>query len=254
VPEPVAQLSGVYFGYDDTPVLEDVNVSVEAGSFVGVVGPNGGGKTTLLKLMLGLLTPMRGEVRMFGRPPVEVRHRIAYVSQSSNHDSRFPATVLDVVLMGRLGKALALGHYSRRDRELAREALSSVGLEGLTGQRLSELSGGQQQRVLIARALVTEPDLLLLDEPTASLDVLAETDLYDLLEDLNREHTIILVTHDVSFVSHCVRTVLCVNRRVVRHHTSDLGEVDGALLKAMYGSDMRLVRHDETYDGECTHG
>jgi len=135
----------------------------------------------------------------------------------------------------------------------AHHSLQAVGLDGFARHEFDGLSGGQRQRVLIARALVSQPDILMLDEPTASLDALAERELYELLEQMNREHTIILVTHDLSFVSRYVRTVLCVNRRVVRHHTSGLGEVDGALLKTMYGSELRVVRHDEICGEECHH-
>lgn len=239
------QLQNVSFSYGDRPVLEDVSLTIAQGEFLGVVGPNGGGKTTLLKIMLGLLRPARGKVRIFGQSPGTARRRVGYVPQLLHFAPEFPATVMDVVLMGRLADGMAPGPFREPDRLAARQALEQVDMAGMAGRHLEALSGGEKQRALIARALVCRPEMLLLDEPTVSLDALAERRLYELLSELNDTLTIVLVTHDVGLVSEVLRSVLCVNRRVIRHRTSHINEVDSELLAAMYGSGRRFVRHDE---------
>ena len=195
------QIENLSFSYGPVSVLENANVCIQEKEFISVVGPNGGGKTTLLKLMLGLLEPSSGSLSIFGQSPETGRRQIGYLPQYAKLDSKFPVTALDVVLMGRLGITQSLGFYSKADRTLAHDMLERVGLGKLYGRPLSALSGGQQQRVLIARALVSEPRLLLLDEPTSSLDDYVEQELFDLLQELNKELTIVVVSHDVAYVS-----------------------------------------------------
>lgn len=237
---PAIAIEGLCFAYDGPPVLRDVSFTIARRDFVSIVGPNGGGKTTLLKLMLGLLEPQHGTVRVFGRPPREVRRRIGYMPQHVQFDPQFPVTALDVVLMGRLGIGPAIGPSRRADREAALAALREVGLADAAGKPLGVLSGGQRQRVLIARALAAAPELLLLDEPTASLDVAVQGDFFDLLHRLNEHLTIVLVSHDVGFVSQHVQTVVCVARTVEVHTTSEL---DGHAISELYGSAVRFVHH-----------
>ena len=239
--EPVIQLSDVSFAYDGLSVLEDVNLSVAEGDFVSVVGPNAGGKTTLLKIILGLVKPARGSVRVFGRSPAKARPRIGYMAQQTTFDFLFPVNVLDVALMGRLGHGKRLGFYGREDRKAALEALSRVEMEPLSGRPFSHLSGGQRQRVLLARALASDPQLLLLDEPTANVDAAIETELFEILNELNRHMTIMLVTHDLGFVSCYVRSVVCVNRRLAVHPTSS---ITGEMIHELYGGNVQMVRHD----------
>jgi len=233
-------VDGVYFSYDGPPVLENVSFAIAQRDFVSVVGPNGGGKTTLLKLLLGLLQPQRGQIRVFGRSPLEVRQRIGYVPQHAQFDPHFPATALDVVLMGRLGRSLPILPARRADRTAALACLQEVGLADLARRPLSFLSGGQRQRALIARALAGDPELLLLDEPTANLDLAVQGDFIELLHRLNQRLTIVLVSHDVGFVCQHVRTVLCVARRVEVHSASSL---DGHTISALYGEPVRFVHH-----------
>jgi zinc transport system ATP-binding protein len=240
--EPVISVHGASFAYDSTPILENVCLEVPQRDFACMVGPNGGGKTTLLKLFLGLLTPARGQIRIFGSSPEAARSRIGYMPQHAQIDNRFPVSVADVVLMGRIGKAETVGPYRRAHREVAWQALREVGLADLRQKAFGDLSGGQRQRVLIARALAVEPELLLLDEPTANLDAPAESELYELLQRLNERLTIILVTHDLGFVSKFVKTVICVKRCVVVHPTS---EVTGEVIREMYGGDVCMIRHDQ---------
>jgi len=237
-------IDGVDFSYDGLPVLEGVDVTVGQGDLVGVVGPNGGGKTTLLKLILGLLQPSRGRVLLFGERPERSRWRVGYVPQSHRFDPQFPVTVLDVVLMGRLGNASPLGPYRRRDRAAALHALETVGLARLFTRSFSSLSGGQKQRVLIGRALAGDPELLLLDEPTANVDAAAEKSIHEMLKALNARMTVVMVTHDLGFVSGLMSSVLCVNRRVVRHPTLGIDQVTPELLAGLYGADARAVQHD----------
>jgi zinc transport system ATP-binding protein len=238
---PAVLLENVSYSYNGAPAVQDANLKISENEFVSVVGPNAGGKTTLLKLVLGLLSPNRGTVRVFGRSPQEICSRIGYVPQYANLDRLFPVTVMDVVLMGRLGRKTLLGPYRKSDRRAAEEALRSVGLFEFRRNSLFSLSGGQQQRALIARALASRPDLLLLDEPTASLDLVFEKELYELLEKLNENMTILLVSHDLAFVTRLVEKVVCVNRRVVIHPTSEL---TGETIREVYGGDLRMVRHD----------
>ncbi|MCE5302513.1 MAG: ABC transporter ATP-binding protein [Planctomycetaceae bacterium] len=245
---PAISLSHVTFSYGGSPVLEDVTLSIAERAAVSVVGPNGGGKTTLVRLMLGLLTPQRGAVRVFGQSPVRARPRIGYMPQHMQHDPMFPVTVMDIVLMGRL--AGRFGWPGRADRQAATDALAQVDMDAFSRQSYASLSGGQRQRVLIARALCGHPDLLLLDEPTSNVDSLVEGRLLDLLRRLNRRMTIVLVSHDLGFVSGLVREVVCVNRRVVVHPTS---EMTGATIHDLYGGEVRMVHHHQFSTPEHPH-
>jgi zinc transport system ATP-binding protein len=229
------------YSYNRHPAVEKANVTVNEQDFVSIVGPNGGGKTTLLKLMLGLLHPSSGRVRIFGKQPEEARPRIGYMPQHAHLDPQFPVSVMDVVLMGRIGHTRRFGPYTRMDREFAEEALKELHMWEHRRAHFSELSGGQRQRVLIARALACQPDLLLLDEPTASLDLAGETELYELLRSFTERLTVVVVSHDIGFVSHYVTKVICVKRNVVVHPTS---EITGEFINELYGSPMHLVRHN----------
>ena len=235
------QIENVGFSYGPVSVLEKANVTLGGREFVSIVGPNGGGKTTLLKIILGLLEPQTGTVKVFGKPPEAGRKWIGYLPQHASLDSKFPVTATDVVLMGRLGKARGIGFYSKADRIAASDMLARVGLANLGNRPLSALSGGQQQRALIARALVSEPKLLLLDEPSSSLDDHVEQELYDLLQELNKELTIVVVSHDVAYVSRYVEKVVCVNREV---HTHPVSEINENIIHDMYGEHVHAVRHD----------
>jgi zinc transport system ATP-binding protein len=241
---PAIEMRDLSFAYDAAPVLSDVELMIAERDLVCLVGPNGGGKTTLLKLMLGLLVPQRGEIKVFGRSPRDARRLIGYMPQHTQFDPSFPVTAIDVVLMGRLCGVRKLGPYRAIDRHAADAALAEVGLADLRRRPFSALSGGQRQRVLIARALACEPRLLLLDEPTANLDPSVEEQLYELLRRLNERLTIVLVSHDVGFVSTFVKSVICVNREVIAHLT---GELTGDALTRIYGHTVRAVRHDHSH-------
>ncbi|MDK2957376.1 MAG: zinc transport system ATP-binding protein [Desulfovibrionales bacterium] len=212
---PVVELSHVGFAYDGEPVLEDVSLRMGKGEFVAVIGPNGGGKTTLLKIVLGLLTPQTGTVKVFGRPPAEVRRRIGYAPQHSEGPSDFPVSVLDVVLMGFLGTGRARFRAGRDEVERAMAALRRVGLDGQAKRRLNALSGGQQQRALIARALVCDPELLVLDEPTASIDPYGAFCFYEFLSELKEHAPILTVSHELSLAASRITSLAFVNRTLL---------------------------------------
>ena len=237
---PVISLRDVSFSYDQRLILSAVNLDVWPGDAICIVGPNGGGKTTLVKLILGLLSPQSGEIRVFGQQPEAVRQRIGYVPQYASYDRQFPVSVREVVCMGRLAAGLRPG-YSREDRQKTQAALAEVGLAELSGRAFAALSGGQRQRVLIARALATGGDILILDEPTANIDRESEAHFFELLRRLNQRMTILMVTHDVGFASSFFNRIACVNGQVVIHPTSEL---TGQLIQDMYGGDLRMIRHD----------
>lgn len=235
------QFDHLHFSYGAAPILEDVSFTIEEREFAAVIGPNGGGKTTMLKLILGLIEPQAGYVTVFGQRPVASRRRIGFMPQHPGLDPQFPVTVTDVVLLARLGSGHRFGRYGDADRAAARRALDAVGLHGLGDRSYSQLSSGQRQRVLIARALASEPEILLLDEPSANLDPSVQDDLYELLHRLNEKLTVLVVSHDVGFVSKYVGKVVCVNRRVVLHEAS---AVKGELTSILYGDlEMRVVDH-----------
>ncbi|MCA9286705.1 MAG: metal ABC transporter ATP-binding protein [Phycisphaerales bacterium] len=221
-------------------VLDRIDLVIAPRDFMGIIGPNGGGKTTLLRIILGLLAPQEGSVRVLGQSPAAARRWVGYVPQRAAVNLSAPASALDVVLMGRLGRGRWGFRYSRADRAAAMDALDCTGMASLCDRPIADLSGGQRQRVLIARALCSDAQLLLLDEPTAGVDVEAERSLTELLHQLNARLAVVVVSHDIAFVSTQVRTVACLNRTLSIHKPQD---VTGETLAAMYGGDVRLVDH-----------
>jgi zinc transport system ATP-binding protein len=248
---PAVELEDVWLSWRGIPVLEAVNLRIERGDYLALLGPNGGGKSTLLRVVLGLLTPDRGRVRVFGEPPRRVRGRVGWVPQHARFDRDFPVRVRDVVLMGRLGRRGPFRPWSARDREVARAMLARVEMEPLAERPIAALSGGQLQRVLIARALAMQPELLLLDEPTASLDERMERGLWEILEELSREVTLLVVSHDIGAISRQVRGVACLNRRLFTHPSREL---TAELLEATYGCPVDLIAHGHPHRVLGEHG
>ncbi len=274
------RLKNVSYLYDAArePALRDVDLTIPRGGFTSIVGPNGGGKSTLIRLILGLIEPTTGEVRLFGDAPKKTRLRVGYAPQYVRVDARFPISVLDVVLAGRFGANAKSAkssvsaasaksavetrrasrsfadffqtlffRFTKTDREIALASLEKMGVADLRARSFGELSGGQRQRVLLARALCSEPELLVLDEPTNNVDPSSAERFYDLLAELNRDASILMASHDLGVVSKRVDSVVCVNRTVHLHPTS---EFSGELVRELYRSDVRFVRHDRHNCGE----
>ncbi|HOE62338.1 MAG TPA: ABC transporter ATP-binding protein [Candidatus Sumerlaeota bacterium] len=233
-------VKNLWFSYDAQVILEDVNLTIKQGEFIAVIGPNGGGKTTLIKLILGILKPQRGEITVLGQPPKTAARRMGYVPQNTNISKVFPISVMDVALMGRLGKAGRSWRYSEADRRRAEEALDRVGMLEHKKSPVLNLSGGQRQRVFIARALASDPEILFMDEPTASVDQEWQAQIYNLLKELNKSITIVVVSHDISILSSYVKSVACVNRTVYYH---DAAEITEEMLGKMYQCPVELVAH-----------
>ncbi|MFC1567563.1 metal ABC transporter ATP-binding protein [Thermodesulfobacteriota bacterium] len=221
----IIEIRSLWYTANRQAVLKNVNLEIQAGDFTAMIGPNGGGKTTLLRIMLGLLKPNKGTVRVFGKPPLEVSHRIGYVPQDIHINQRFPISALDVVLMGKLEPGKRWSRHSDNDRLAAHEALEKMEMGVYCKRKIGELSGGQRQRVFIARALVTKPEILFLDEPTSSIDTKGQAEFYGLLKELNKEITIVVVSHDLLMLSNYVKSVACVNQSLHYHdQTKVIGE------------------------------
>jgi zinc transport system ATP-binding protein len=239
--EPYAiEVKDLGFSYEDKVILQDVSFALRQRDFMGILGPNGGGKTTLLKLLLGILKPDRGTIRILGQAPHDARHRVGYVAQHTTFKTGFPITALDIALMGRLSRAHLGRRYSPADRRKAEEALRKVGMWDHRDVPVGKLSGGQRQRVFIARAIATEPEILFLDEPTASVDPEFETGIYEFLRELNPNTTIVVITHDIGVVSRYVKSIACVNRQLIFHAE---GQITQGMLDRVYQCPVDLVAH-----------
>jgi len=207
------EVKNLYFKYDKEWVLEDINFELEDKKFMAVIGPNGGGKTTLLKLLLGFLTPTKGEIKIYNKPPKENREIIGYVPQHTNFSLDLPITVFDIVLQGRLKKGKFF--YSQEDKEKAKEILKSLNIYELKDKKIKDLSGGQRQKVLIARALVSEPKILMMDEPTSAIDPRGQKEILDMIENFNI--TRIVVSHDIKILLRNVDKIAYIHKKAVIH-------------------------------------
>jgi len=236
----VIVLEDVWVHYGGINVLEGVNLTVSQHDFLGIIGPNGGGKSTLLKVILGLIKPSRGTIRVLGDTPQNSRKYIGYVPQYSLFDPDFPMSVWDVVLMGRLGQVGLFKKYSKNDKKMALDALAMTDMLEYKDRQIGNLSGGQRQRVFIARALVANPKLLLLDEPAAGIDTIMQKEFYELLEKLKSEMTIIMVSHDISAVSVYVEKIACLNHKLFYHDSKEITAED---LEETYQCPVELIAH-----------
>ena len=244
--EVIVEAKNVSFGYNNELVVDNVSLNIYRGEFVGIIGPNGSGKTTLLKLILGLLKPKFGCINLFGKDISDFGDwfRLGYVPQKlAFTDASFPATVEEVVSMGRFSRIGLFGRMQNKDRAVIQRVLKFFQLHELKDKRVSELSGGQQQKVFIARAMASEPSLLLLDEPTTGVDAVAERMFYDRLLKLNKKHkvTLALVSHDISMVTSYVSRLICINRKIMAcpAHLHDVNQ-----LRDIYGEGFKFVKHE----------
>jgi len=236
--EEIVGLKNIGACFGDIPVLEKINLSINQNDFLAIIGPNGGGKTTLLKVILGLVKPNEGEVKVFGKNPEEGGRLIGYLPQYTFFDLNFPINVFDVVLMGRYNRVFK--NYSKEDEKTATNALETVRMLEFKDRQIGKLSGGQLQRVFVARAIARKPKLLLLDEPMASIDPEMQKSFYELLLQLKKKMAIVLVTHDIGVVSTQVEEIACLNRRLFYH-----GSVKEGLkkLEEAYQCPIELIAH-----------
>ncbi len=236
----VIELEGVWFFYDRLPILESVDLVVHKGDFLGIIGPNGGGKSTLLKVILGLIKPSKGTVKVLGTDPEKARKRIGYVPQYNVFNLDFPISVREVVLMGQIGRKGLFKRYSREDIKAAENALKTVEMFEYRDRQIGELSGGQRQRVFIARSLIGEPEILLLDEPATGIDTMMQKEFYELLEILKSSVTIIMVSHDLTAVSVLVDKIACLNGKLHYHGSKELVPGD---IEQSYCCPVELIAH-----------
>jgi zinc transport system ATP-binding protein len=244
----IIEIKNISFGYTEEEILKNITLNIHQGDYVGMIGPNGGGKTTLLKIMVGLLKPQKGEVRLFGTPLRKFKQwsKIGYVPQKAiNFDIKFPATVEEVVLMGRFAKRGLLRRVTREDKKKVAKVLEQVDMLAFRKRLIGDLSGGQQQRVFIARALVCDPEVIFLDEPTAGIDVKNQEQFYNLLSTLNSKYnlTLILISHDIDVVAHEATELACINQSLV-YHGSPKEFIKGDYLKNLYSKEVKFILHD----------
>ena len=238
--EPVIRISDVNFSFGGPAVLKDINIELQHGEFIGLVGPNGGGKSTLLQLILGQLKPTKGSIEVLGRSPLQGREGIGYCPQFISFSRQFPITAGELVMLGCLNSSLSVGGFAAGDREQARTAMRATDTEPLWKRGINQLSGGELQRVLIARALATNPKILILDESTANVDQHAGLEIFELLRSLNEDMTIIVVSHDIGFISSYVTRVACLNHSVEVHPVT---EIDDEVLQRMYTGAIGMIDH-----------
>lgn len=244
--QPAIDVRNVTLWRQDLLVLDQIDLQVQSGSFLAIIGPNGGGKSTLVKAILGVLRPTRGEIFVLGRPAHDLgplRCKLGYVPQLLQIDHFFPVSVYDVVLMGRFGRVGAGRKVRPEDRQAALAALERMGIAHLQDRPIGRLSGGQRQRALLARALCNQPEILFLDEPTTGVDAESSAALYSLLRQLKEEGvTIVLVSHDIGVAATFVDSIACLNVRLVAHARPDELETTDAL-REMYGCDVAYLHH-----------
>jgi len=249
--ESVVQLEHITLAQRGVPILSDVSLELAQDDYLAILGPNGGGKTTLLRVILGLAEPDSGSVRVLGGPPGRAAGQVGYVPQHVRFDLDFPIRVMDVVRMGRLAACGAFRRFRPEDEDASHEALARVEMADLAGRPIGALSGGQRQRVLIARALAMQPRILLMDEPMASLDERMGRNLWELLEELSHQMAVVLVSHDIGAISHYVRSVACLN---VSLHGHPARELSVEALESAYGCPIELLAHGHPHRVLAPHG
>lgn len=241
VENPILEIHDLTVSYDQNPVLWNVDLSLPAGKLVGILGPNGAGKSTLIKAIMGLIAPTSGYIKVFDKPLNDVRARISYVPQRESVDWNFPASVLDVVMMGTYGKLGLFRRPGKKEKDIALKSLEQVGMSGFVKRQISELSGGQQQRVFIARALAQEADLYLMDEPFAGVDMSTETAIFQLLQEMTAAgKTVIVVHHDIHSAMNFFDWLIMLNLHLVASGPKEL-VMNEEMLRKTYGGKLNLL-------------
>jgi zinc transport system ATP-binding protein len=235
------EIRDLSFAYGNTLVLDKVQVTLEEGDFLGLIGPNGGGKTTLIRLILGVLEPRIGSITLLGKSPREGRKQAGYIPQEVSSNLAFPISVLDTVLMGLAGKRGVFRSFTGDDRKSAYRILEELNCADLASRQIGALSGGQRQKVLLARAMVAQPRILFLDEPTASIDASGQNEIYEHLKRMNRRGTtVVLTTHNIGAISTYIQSIACVNKHF---HFHPEGALDEAAIQATFGCPVDLIAH-----------
>lgn len=238
---PALECTNVSFFYRAEAAVSNVSFSIDEGDFLGIIGPNGGGKTTLLRLILGVLKPHSGSIKLLGADPVKTRIAAGYVPQETSSNKEFPISVRDAVRMGLSARRGTGRRFTKEDKQQADRFIETFGLTAFRERRIGELSGGQRQKVLLARALVANPKILFLDEPTASIDATGTDEIYRHLERLNKEGTtVVLVTHNVGVVSKYIKSIACINRELFFHPD---GKLDQETVNRTFGCPVDLIAH-----------
>ncbi|MBN1786704.1 MAG: ABC transporter ATP-binding protein [Candidatus Methanofastidiosa archaeon] len=240
----VMSIEGLWVSYGNQVILKNIDLDIFENDFIGIIGPNGGGKTTLLKAILGMVRPTKGKIRIFGGRPEDAKRYMGYVPQRKDVPQNFPITVFEVVRLGRYSNRGLGRRFNSQDDEATLEALKSVDMASHVDTEISNLSGGQQQRVFIARALVNDPKILLLDEPNIGIDVAIQKDFYEMLRRLNREMTILMISHDVTAISSYVKTIACLNRVLFYHGTKEISKED---FEKVYHCPIELIAHGQPH-------
>jgi zinc transport system ATP-binding protein len=236
----VIDIDNVSFNYGPVPVLEDISLKIHEDEFIGIIGPNASGKSTLLKLILGLLKPVKGSIKKYHQECSHKGNHIGYVPQHVHFARDFPITVEEVVMMGHITSSSLFFNFKKDEIASAKEAMQALEIESIAKRQIGELSGGQLQRVLIARALVCKPNILILDEPTSNVDMRVEEDIFALLKNYSEHMTIIVVSHDIAFISGYVDRVACLNRTLVCH---DVESISGKMIEELYDAPVKMVHH-----------
>jgi zinc transport system ATP-binding protein len=237
----IVELQNITAGYEDEIILKDVNFMINENDFIGVIGPNGGGKTTLVKVIIGRIKPITGKVIYHQDTASESKSLIGYLPQVSHTDRNFPITVLNVVLSGLARRSKLVNHFSRAQYAKAQEMLASMGIADLAEKNIGELSGGQLQRVFLCRAIVSDPKLLILDEPNTFVDNKFESDLYKTLKELNKKMAVMIVSHDVGTITYFVKTIACVNRELHYHESNIISQEQ----LAAYNCPIQIIAHGD---------
>lgn len=237
----IVELQNVTAGYEDEIILHNINFTVNENDFIGVIGPNGGGKTTLVKVIIGLLKPVSGKVIYHQNSGNERRTLIGYLPQVSHTDRNFPITVLNVVLSGLARRSKLVNHFTKSQASKAMEMLANMGIADLADKNIGELSGGQLQRVFLCRAIVSDPKLLILDEPNTFVDNKFESDLYKTLNELNKKMAVMIISHDVGTITYFVKTIACVNRELHYHASNIISQEQ----LAAYNCPIQIIAHGD---------